>query len=173
MTGKHPRSAKEIDFSVRLGTDEDVPEILRLWREMVDATAREEPRLRHLPSPEGEQVWEKYLRENVLENKDCCVFVAEMDGKLIGQIIGVTRDTLPIQESDRFGNVTDTVVDPAVRRSGVAQALFEALKTWFRQRGISSLRLPVLYNNSPAQAFWRKMGCTDHADILWYDLETE
>jgi ribosomal protein S18 acetylase RimI-like enzyme len=173
MTEKPSHPGEESNFIIRPGTERDVPEMLRLWREMVDSTARQEPLLRHLPSPVGEQVWEKYLRESILGNKDCCVLVAEIDGKLIGQIIGVIRDSIPILEPEQFGNVTDTVVDPAARRRGAGQALFEALKTWFRQRGISSLRLPVLYNNSPAQTFWRKMGCTDYADILRYDLGCE
>jgi ribosomal protein S18 acetylase RimI-like enzyme len=160
-----------MEFTIRPGSDKDVPEMLRLWRVFMDSQAQEEPRVRCLPAPLGEQAWEKYLRGSVLGNQDCCVFVAEADGKLIGHIIGVTRDALPIQEPERFGNVTDTVVDLAARRRGVGQALFEALKAWFRQQGVSSLRLPVLHNNTPAQAFWREMGCTDHADILWYDLD--
>ena len=162
---------EESDFIIRPGTEGDVPQMLCLWREMVNSTAREEPLLHHLPSPVGEQVWEKYLRESILGDENSCVLVADADGRLIGQIIGVIRESLPIFEFERFGNVTDIVVDSTARRRGIGKALFETIETWFRQRGISSLNLPVLHNNAPAQGFWRKMGCADHVDILRYEIE--
>jgi ribosomal protein S18 acetylase RimI-like enzyme len=62
-------------------------------------------------------------------------------------------------------------VDPAARRSGVGQALFDALKAWFRERGASHLELAVAHNNPVSQGFWRAVGCTDYTDIMWYDLE--
>jgi ribosomal protein S18 acetylase RimI-like enzyme len=87
--------------------------------------------------------------------------------------MGVVRDQVPVFEPERYGYVTDIVVDPAARGSGVGQVLFEALKAWFRERGVSNLELQVAYNNSVSQAFWRAMGCTDYMDTLWYDLEAK
>jgi ribosomal protein S18 acetylase RimI-like enzyme len=162
-----------MDFTIRPGTETDVPEMLRLWREMMDFHARVEPRFRPLPLPAGEQAWEKYLRQDIWGNEDWCVFVAEADGRLIGQIMGVLRDSVPVFVPQPFGYVTDVVVDPAARRSGVGLALFEALKAWFRERDVPCLQLQVAHNNSVSQAFWRAMGCTDYMDTLWYDLEAE
>jgi len=162
-----------MEFTVRPGTETDVAEMLRLWREMMDFHHRVEPRFRPLPPPAGEQAWETYLREDIWGNEDWCVFVAEADGRLIGQIMGVRRDCVPVFVPQPFGYVTDVVVDPAARRSGVGVALFEALKAWFRQRGVSYLQLTVAHNNPVSQAFWRAMGCTDYMDTLWYDLEAE
>jgi ribosomal protein S18 acetylase RimI-like enzyme len=162
-----------MDFTIRPGTETDVPEMLRLWREMMDFHARVEPRFRPLPPPAGEQAWERYLRQDIWGNEDWGVFVAEADGRLIGQILGVLRDSVPVFEPERFGYVTDVVVDPAARRRGVGLALFEALKAWFRERGVPYLQLQVAHNNPVSQAFWRAMGCTDYMDTLWYDLEAE
>jgi len=164
---------EEVEFIIRPGTEDDLPEMLRLWREMMDFHARLEPRFRPLPPPAGEQAWEKHLREGVWGNESWCVFVAEADGRLIGQIMGVLRDQLPVFEPERYGYVTDVVVDPAARRHGVGRALFEALKAWFCERGVSHLQLGVAHNNPVSQAFWRAMGCTDYTDILWCDLEAE
>lgn len=145
--------------------------MLRLWREMMDFHARCEPRFRPLPSPEGERAWEQYMREDVLGHKDWCILVAESEGRLIGQMMGQLRDPYPIFEPGRYGYVSDVVVDPAARRSGVGRALFEALKAWFRERGVTHLQLMVAHHNPVSQAFWREMGCTDYMDIMWYDLE--
>jgi len=162
-----------VDFVVRPGTEEDLPAMLRLWRKMMDFHARLESRFRPLPPPAGEQAWEKHLRKDVWGNEDWCVLVAEADGKLVGQIIGMLRDTVPVFEPARYGHVTDIVVDPPAWRSGVGRALFEALKAWFRERGSSHLQLTVAYGNPVSQTFWRAMGCTDYMDILWYDMEAK
>lgn len=162
-----------IDFTIRRATKQDLPHMQRLWREMMDFHAHCEPRFRPLPTPEGERAWARYMREEVLDNKDYCVFVAEADGKLIGQMIGMLRDPYPILQPGRYGYVSDAAVDPAARRSGVGRALFEALKAWFRERGVTYLQLMVAHHNPVSQAFWRALGCTDYMDLMWYDLEAE
>ena len=101
------------------------------------------------------------------------MLVAEVDGELVGQIMGALRDPYPVFEPGRYGYVTDVVVDPAVRRSGVGRALFESLKMWFREKGVTHLQLQVAHKNVASQAFWRAMGCTDYMDTLWYDLEAK
>ena len=160
-------------FTIRPGSDKDLPEMLRLWREMMDFHARLEPRFRPLPSPAGEQAWEKFLRNDIWENENWRVFVAEVDGRLIGQIIGALHDNVPVFEPGQYGYVTDIVVAPDARSGGAGRALFEALKAWFRERGVSHLQLQVAHKNHVSRAFWRTMGCTDYMNTLWYDLEAE
>jgi ribosomal protein S18 acetylase RimI-like enzyme len=140
---------------------------------MMDFHAEADPRFRPAPSPQAEEAWEEFLRIDIWENKDWCVLVAEADGELVGQIMGAVRDPYPVFEPGRYGYVTDVVVDPAVRRSGVGRALFAALKMWFREKGVTHLQLQVAHKNVASQAFWRAMGCTDYMHTLWYDLEAK
>ena len=164
----------KVAFVIRPGTEADIPGMLRLWREMMDYHARVEPRFRPTPPPVGEQVWEKHLRETILGSENWGIFVAEGDDdRLIGQIMGALREPAPVFKPGRYGYVTDIVIDPAVRRSGVGQALFEALKRWYRARGTPYVQLQVAHNNTASQTFWRAMGCTDYLHTLWYDLEVE
>ena len=158
-------------FTIRPGSDKDLPEMLRLWREMMDFHARVEPRFRPVPPPAGEQAWAKFLSNDIWGNENWCVFVAEADGRLIGQIMGVLRDSVPVFEPERYGYVTDIVVAHDARSGGAGRALFEALKAWFSKRGVSYLQLQVAHKNHVSQTFWRTMGCTDYMDTLWYDLE--
>jgi ribosomal protein S18 acetylase RimI-like enzyme len=162
-----------MEFTIRLATKKDLPEMRRLWREMMDVHARCEPRFRPLPPPEGERAWEQHMREDVLGNEECCIFVAEAEGRLIGQMMGMLHDPYPVFEPGRYGYVTDVAVDPAARRSGVGRALFEALKAWFRAQGVTYLQLMVAHHNPISQAFWRALGCTDYMDIMWYNLEAK
>jgi ribosomal protein S18 acetylase RimI-like enzyme len=156
---------------VRRGTIADTPEMLRLWREMMDVHAQADARFRPRPSPAGEQAMGEHLRKDVWDSEDWCVFVAEDGERLVGQIVGMMREPYPVFEPGRHGYVTDVVVDEAARAKGVGRALFEALKVWFRARGADHIKLQVAHHNRPAQAFWRALGCTDFMHTLWYDLE--
>ncbi|MEJ2737803.1 MAG: GNAT family N-acetyltransferase [Anaerolineae bacterium] len=162
-----------MDFTVRPATEKDFPAMLCLWRKMMDFHAQVEPRFRPLPAPEGEAAWEKHMREDVWGNEEWCILVAESEGEINGQILGMLRDEYPVFEPRRYGYVTDVTVDPSARRRGVGRALFETLKDWLRAQGASHLRLTVAHNNPVSQAFWRAMGCTDYMDQMWYDLATE
>ncbi len=156
---------------IRRAVEEDHPEMSRLWREMMDFHACQDTRFRPKPSPEAEMVWTRYLRQDILPSDRWCAFVAEEEGQLIGQILGELRKTVPVFESDRYGYVTDIVVDPRARRRGIGRALFGALRTWFAEHGASHLELRVLDNNRISQAFWRAMGFTDCAHMLYCDLD--
>ncbi|MGD8243827.1 MAG: GNAT family N-acetyltransferase [Anaerolineae bacterium] len=160
-------------FVIRPATEDDLPQMLRLWREMMDFHAECDRRFRPGSSPEAEQAWTKHLREDIWPSDRWCALVAEVDGRLVGQILGELRETLPVFEAVKFGYVTDIVVDPQARRRRIGEALFQALKAWFAQRGTSHLRLQVAHHNPASQAFWREMGCTDYMDTLWYDLEAK
>lgn len=97
--------------------------------------------------------------------------MAEDNGRLLGQILGELREPAPVFQPATYGYVTDIVVDPEARRTGIGRALFGALRDWMVERGADYLRLQVLEKNKASQAFWRALGCTDHSDILWYHLE--
>jgi len=160
-----------VSFTVRTATEDDLPEMLGLWREMMDFHAARDPRFRPKPSPEAEKAWSTYLREEIWASDTWCVFVAEDDGRLVGQILGELREPAPVFQPETYGYVTDIVVDPDARRAGVGRALFAALRDWMAGHGARYLRLQVLTSNEASQGFWRAVGCTNHSDILWYDLE--
>jgi ribosomal protein S18 acetylase RimI-like enzyme len=162
-----------MDFTIRPATEEDLPAMMCLWRENMDFHARVEPRLQVLPPPEGEQAWEAHVRRDVLGCEDWCTLVAETDGRVTGMIMGILRDPYPVFRPQTYGEVMNVAVDPAARRNGVGRALFEALKDWFRERGVLYLQMTVAHHNPVSQAFWRAMGCTDYMDQMWHDLEAK
>lgn len=162
-----------MDFVIRPATENDLPEMLRLWREMMDFHAHCNERFRPRSVPEAEQAWANYLREEIWGSDEWCLFVAEGHNRLLGQIAGELREPAPVFERNTYGYVTDIVVDPVARRHGIGRALFEALEEWFQERGATHLQLQVLAGNRASQAFWRAMGCTDYSDLMWYELKED
>jgi ribosomal protein S18 acetylase RimI-like enzyme len=126
-----------------------------------------------LSPPQGEQAWELFVREQIAGSgrKDWRVLIAEDHGQAIGHIVGYLRNAYPVFEPERYGYVTDIVVAPEARRQGVAQALFQTLRAWFREQGVRHIELQAARNNRAAQAFWHAMGFTGYIDTLWLDLE--
>lgn len=152
---------------VRQATRKDVRGILPLWNEMMDHHAALDARFR--PAPDGEGHWAKILRD-WLRADDCCVLVADAEGRLVGYIVGMMRENPPVLLPPAYGLVSDICVHPAWRRHGIGRRLFEALRDWFREKELLTVQLNVAHFNPVSQAFWRAVGCEDYMDRLWLAL---
>lgn len=78
--------------------------------------------------------------------------VAELDGKIVGYVVGVTR-------SDRYGHIVSLCVHPEYRRKRVGTKLIEYLEKAFRELfGICMYRLEVRVSNTEAINLYKKLG---------------
>ena len=155
-------------FTVRPATPADVPAILLLWQEMMQHHYALDNRFE--PSAEGAASFHQALQE-WLQKENMRILVADAGGELIGYAVGIDRDGPPVLLPPRFGYISDMSVAAAHRRQGVARALLAGLTDWFRERGLSTIRLSVAHANPQSQAFWRAMGFTDYLDTLWGDIK--
>ena len=160
-----------MDVIVRVAEQQDIPDIVRLWWQMMDYHAMMDTRFRPLPAPEAKRIWEKHLREDLWDREAHHILVAEVDGQMAGMMIGALRAPYPVFEPERFGFVVGAAVGQDARRSGIGRALFEALKAWFREQGVASIQLEAGHHNPTSQPFWRAMGFTNYMDVMWADLE--
>jgi RimJ/RimL family protein N-acetyltransferase len=90
----------------------------------------------------------------VRRHPDAVVFVAELDGELVGRL-SLARDQHPAS-----GHVADLglMVDGRHRRQGIGRALMEAAAEWARESGVSKLELHVFPWNEPAIALYESLG---------------
>lgn len=77
-------------------------------------------------------------------------YVAEVNGKLVGYIIGDVRGN--------HGHVVSIAVDAQHRREGVGKCLMKVLIKKFKEMNIKTVRLEVAVSNTDAQLFYKKMG---------------
>jgi len=141
--------------------------LTELWEEMMRFHARLDERIR--PAPDGARSWQEHM-QNLLEQEDACVLVAEAEDQIVGYIVGHIRTPPPVFQSSRYGYVSDICVAASMRRRGIGRVLFERLSVWFREQGADHVELRVAARNPAAQAFWRKLGCQDYMNQLWYPL---
>jgi RimJ/RimL family protein N-acetyltransferase len=90
----------------------------------------------------------------VRRHPDAAVFVAEIDGQIVGRL-SLARDTHPASL-----HVADLglMVDGSHRRQGVGRGLMEAAAEWARESGVSKLELHVFPWNTPAIALYESLG---------------
>ena len=90
----------------------------------------------------------------VRRHPDAAVFVAELDGELVGRL-SLARDQHPAS-----AHVADLglMVDARARRRGVGRALLEAAVAWARAHDIAKLELHVFPWNEPAIKLYESFG---------------
>jgi L-phenylalanine/L-methionine N-acetyltransferase len=112
--------------------------------------------------PEGWMIWKewrgvgderRYLRA-VRRHPDAAVFVAEIEGEIIGRL-SLSRDAHP---ASRHVADLGLMVDARFRRRGVGRALLVAAVDWARQHDVSKLELHVFPWNTAAIALYESFG---------------
>jgi ribosomal protein S18 acetylase RimI-like enzyme len=92
------------------------------------------------------------------QNEKAIVLVAERDAKVMGYVYGTLDDRDWMALRDACGVLQDIFVDEAVRRSGVAKELLEALASRMKERGAPRVVLSTAARNDGAQRFFETMG---------------
>jgi ribosomal protein S18 acetylase RimI-like enzyme len=164
-------TTKPVTYLVRAATPADTEKILALWQEAADMLANADKRYRFAPDAVTRR--QSLLRE-WLERPDVAVFVAESmikEGHLLGYIVGSVVENLPTLLPEKHGYVSDLAVDAHGKAGGIGRNLFEALKGWFRDRGVTHVEARVPHRHAVAQAFWRALGATEWYEHLWLKLE--
>jgi GNAT superfamily N-acetyltransferase len=83
------------------------------------------------------------------------VALAEGDGRLLGWIHAEHRTSL---ESGDTAEIVGLVVSEGVRRSGVGQALIEAVEDWARSRALGTLVVRSNVVRPESHAFYQDVG---------------
>ncbi|MGQ9888544.1 MAG: GNAT family N-acetyltransferase [Aggregatilineales bacterium] len=142
---------------IRPATVSDVPAISRLWEKLVayhQALGPDMP----AAAPDGAARYGRSLADR-LDDKHTRVLVAEVDGQLVGYVLGVVVDLMPeMFEHHAGGFLADIFVEESYRGRGLGRALVRALADWFRHNGLRYFEWHVVSSNKSALAFWEAMG---------------
>jgi ribosomal-protein-alanine N-acetyltransferase len=87
--------------------------------------------------------------------------VAELNGKVVGYIIGAVR-------WGGYGHILAIAVDIEHRKMGVGTALALNMLERFRSKGVKTVRLEVRKSNMTARNFYLKLGFKEREEIPYY-----
>jgi ribosomal protein S18 acetylase RimI-like enzyme len=103
-----------------------------------------------------------------LTHEDAQVFVAELDGEVVGAVSLWIQPRL--NWTTRQAWIPDLYVDPAFRRRGAARALLDACAEEARRRGCHVLVLESGHHRAEAHQLYESYGFEHHARAYTLEL---
>jgi GNAT superfamily N-acetyltransferase len=95
--------------------------------------------------------------ENDFVNESSRIFVAEIDGNIIGFAHGdVSHRTDYVPQN--VGSISTVYVDSNFRRRGVGALLIRHVREFFDSEGVEDVTLRYIIGNEEAERFWGKLG---------------
>lgn len=155
------------EVTLRDVRDEDFPDLLVLWRELMELHNRLDPRFEL--SFDADERFAAYV-DTATQRDDYYVRVALLGHRPVGFAISCILPNSPVYRAEWIGYVNDLCVTSSVRRRGVGERLVRDAVDWLRRGGAESVEVYVACANHLAQRFWRSMGARDYLDRLSLDL---
>jgi GNAT superfamily N-acetyltransferase len=96
------------------------------------------------------------------------VFVAELDGTVVGIVAVMARETFTELDEPpgTYALVTDLVVLPPYQRRGIGRLLLERAESFVRAAGAQELRIGVLARNVAARRLYLAAEFAPHVEVL-------
>ena len=151
---------RSMDYTIELGTINDIDELEHLYDDMND----------YLERTTNYPGWKKGVypvRENAIEGiYEKCLFVARINGRIAGSII-LNHKQEPVYEKAECGIqasgaevfvVHTFVVHPEFIRNKVGNMLMNFCLSYGREQGMRAIRLDVYEHNQPAIMLYKKCG---------------
>ena len=137
-----------MDYKIRLATKKDMPDVLKLIKEL--AVFEREPDAVII----DESVLEK---EGFGEHPMFTCFVAESINGIVGMALVFMRFST---WKGRALHLEDLIVNDAYRGQGIGYALYKKVMEYAKELGVNRVQWEVLDWNTPAIEFYEKSGAT-------------
>lgn len=110
--------------------------------------------------------------ENMCQNSDCEIFVAECEGKLLGMAEVIKKRTVPYPlKKDREWVVLDTIiVKKEYRDIGIGKMLFDTILDWTKEKGVNRIEINVYEFNESAIGFYESLGFENFSRIMYLEI---
>jgi len=145
-------------ITVRPAAPRDQDALARLWQALVDYHVQLDERLPRAANGAATRYAERLLRRTQRDGR-ACAYVAEVEGQVVGYVLGSVIDLHPdLFERREAGFIADLFVAPAHRRQGIARRLVETLNAWFAAQGVQMVEWSVAAANAEGLRFWEALG---------------
>lgn len=154
------------DIAIRKAVLEDVPEIVELWKELMDINKQYDERFTRLEAGHDEFI--SFINDHA-EDKDCHILVAEADKNIVGYCVALIRPCIG-SHIQRYGHICNLCVSSKYQNKGIGKKLSKETLDWFQQNGISHVEVCVAIENNSAEKFYAKMGFTPYVKTLCLEI---
>lgn len=101
--------------------------------------------------------------------KDEMVFVAEVEGKIVGYLAGCICEQMSYI-TETFAELDNMCIDDEYRRFGIGTLLINEFKKYCKEKSIQNIKVTAFAKNSRAIQFYIKNGFEDYNVTLKYKL---
>jgi len=108
-----------------------------------------------------------------LNDRDAVIFVAEVDGVVVGYCYAGIEPLSWKELRDEAGFIHDLALDPAARRQGAGRALVAAAVEWFRERQMPRVMLWTSTQNDAARELFLAAGFRPTMTEMTMELKAE
>lgn len=122
------------------------------------------------PNEQSAAGYGRYLTSQ-LDDRDSVIFVAELDGEVVGYCYSVIEPLSWKELRDEAGFISDLAIDPRARRHGAGAKLVEAAIEWFRGRKLARVMLWTSTQNAPARQLFHRAGFRETMLEMTLDLD--
>lgn len=149
---------------IRFATRNDIPTLANLWVEKMVLIAQADPRVKL--AGDALTQWSSAALD-WLSDERCIVYIAEQQDSVLGFAIGWIQTAPPGTIPEHIGVITELTLDMHQYQQGLAKALVNELREWFKKREITNIVALVPHRHPMQQAFWRSLGATEWIDLMW------
>mgnify|MGYP001028751713 CR=1 FL=1 len=142
-------------LTIRTAKRSDLVDVVKLWEDLMDFHGKIDSLFTR--SEDALDKFHDFICKQ-LDSEKAEIFIAEIDGKIIGYSFIEISTYPPVFKREEYGRISDVVVTDEHRRKGIGQALFNTSMKWFSKKGMNRVELRVAYQNNQARGFWEKMG---------------
>jgi ribosomal protein S18 acetylase RimI-like enzyme len=157
-----------INYEIRRANINDLEEIQRLNKalcvleqENFDPTTRTD----YSFSEQGKT----YFTNNI-ESSDSFAVVAEVEGKVVGYLIGSIKEPEDFRTITSIAEADNTFVEESYRGKGIGSAMYKEFENWCKERGVQKIRHTASAKNINAIAFYESSGSEKYNIVLEKDL---
>ncbi|MFZ1878672.1 MAG: GNAT family N-acetyltransferase [Gaiellaceae bacterium] len=143
------------EFSVRLGTAEDVPVAAALDRTLAEHL-RESPSFSFFTVPSEQEYLDEW--HDVHADPDYTHFVAERGGDAAGHLLLYRRPEGDLRVPSRSIDLFVAATDPSRRGGGAGVALTNFALHWAHEQGYTAMTTDWRMSNLAASRFWPRRG---------------
>ncbi len=132
--------------------EDDVPDIVNLWVELMEFHAALDPYFDM--AEDARQRFETYLR-GCLGSPDHSILLARWDGEAAGYCHAARQTAPRIFATPHYCEILEIAVSTGFRECGIGAALLERTLGWAREWGFERVLTRVAMANPGADRFWR------------------
>jgi len=143
-----------MDVIIRPATLDDLKDVQRLNLLLFKKEHKEYDRLLNLKWTFGEDGTKYYT--NLISGDSGCVFIALVDGKIIGYLAGTLKKAEVCRNLPITAELENTLVIEKYRSKGIGKSLYDKFLEWCKSKKVRKIRVKASAKNDLAIKFYEE-----------------